>query len=325
MSAPATPGMPVTNGAELSHQRLERTGARIVAGTWGCAVITMAASAANAALTYGALGDNRTLGVATGVAVDIGLCVALIGDRRLYAHGLSSTWGRALRITTALMSLVLNVGISLREGHYFAALLHSFLPVLLIVLCEYGQDVLLQFTALRERETAQRAQMAPVPIAEPLPQPHRPLSAPVPAAPVPSVRPVPDSHERQAPAWAATRTVTWSPSSTATDTSAPPSAPSNGTTLNTKIGSSPSIAAPGGHTSGRAPRKPGEDDLITRVRQLIAESEGHTPGRRTVAKRLGVTEHQARVAIDAVLASTGASLNGSGGAIASRITGGGAR
>ena len=37
------------------------------------------------------------------------------------------------------MSLVLNVGISLRDGHYFAALLHSFLPVLLIVLCEYGQ------------------------------------------------------------------------------------------------------------------------------------------------------------------------------------------
>ena len=109
---------------------LERTGRRIVAGTWGCAAITMAASAANAALTYGALGDNRALGLATGIAVDIGLCVALIGDRRLYTHGLASGWGRALRITTAVMSLVLNVGISLRDGHYFAALLHSFLPLL---------------------------------------------------------------------------------------------------------------------------------------------------------------------------------------------------
>jgi hypothetical protein len=58
---------------------LVRTGRWIVAGTWGCAIIVMAASAANAALTYGALGDNRILGLATGVAVDIGLCVALIG------------------------------------------------------------------------------------------------------------------------------------------------------------------------------------------------------------------------------------------------------
>lgn len=87
----------------------------------------MVASAANAALTYGAFGDNRALGLATGIAVDIVLCVALIGDRRLYVYGLSSNWGRALRITTAPMSLILNTGISLRDGHYFAALLHSFL------------------------------------------------------------------------------------------------------------------------------------------------------------------------------------------------------
>ncbi|MBV9650058.1 MAG: hypothetical protein JO296_07965, partial [Pseudonocardiales bacterium] len=168
MSAAATSSVGVDAGVEVS--RVERTAQRIVAGTWGCAGITMAASAANAALTYGALGDNRGLGLATGVAVDIGLCVALIGDRRLYAHGLSSNWGRALRVTTAVMSLILNVGISLRDGHYFAALLHSFLPVLLIVLCEYGQDVLLQFAALRQqREAAQQAQVAPAPVAEAVP------------------------------------------------------------------------------------------------------------------------------------------------------------
>lgn len=134
----------------------ERTAKAIVAGTWGCAAIVMVASAANAALTYGALGDNRALGLATGIAVDISLCVGLIGDRRLYAHGLSSTWGRVLRITTAVMSLILNTGISLREGHYFQALLHSFLPVLLIVLCEYGQDVLLRLTALAREQAAEQ-------------------------------------------------------------------------------------------------------------------------------------------------------------------------
>jgi hypothetical protein len=127
---------------------LERTGRSIVAGTWGCAAIVMIGSATNAFLTYGALGDNRALGLATGIAVDIALCVALIGDRRLYVHGLSSNWGRALRITAALMSLVLNAGLALRDGHLFQAFLHSFLPILLIVVTEYGQSVLLAFAGL---------------------------------------------------------------------------------------------------------------------------------------------------------------------------------
>jgi hypothetical protein len=110
----------------------------------------MAGSATNAFLAYGALGDNRGLGLATGLAVDIGLCVALIGDRRLYAHGLSSNWGRVLRISTAVRSLVLNTCISLRDGHYLSALMHAFLPILLVVLTEYGQDVPLKFTALAQ-------------------------------------------------------------------------------------------------------------------------------------------------------------------------------
>jgi len=255
MSAAATPSVGVDAGVEVS--RVERTAQRIVAGTWGCAGITMAASAANAALTYGALGDNRGLGLATGVAVDIGLCVALIGDRRLYAHGLSSNWGRALRVTTAVMSLILNVGISLRDGHYFAALLHSFLPVLLIVLCEYGQDVLLQFAALRQqREAAQQAQVAPAPVAEAVPQRHRPFAPPPVAAaqvePVPAVPPAP-------------------------------------------------LPTPPVHTPEPSPPKPTpptEDVLVTRLRRLIRDNGGHAPGRRTVAKQLGITEHQARVVLD---------------------------
>ena len=127
---------------------VEQTSRRIAFGTWGCAGIVMAGSAINAWTTYSSSGDNRALGLATGVAVDIALCVALIGDRRLNLHGLSSSWGRSLRITTALMSLILNVGVALREHHYFMALCHAFLPILLIVLTEYGQDVVLKFTKL---------------------------------------------------------------------------------------------------------------------------------------------------------------------------------
>ena len=251
---------------------LERTGQRIVAGTWGCAAITMAASAANAALTYGALGDNRVLGLATGLAVDIGLCVALIGDRQLYEHGLSSTWGRALRITTAVMSLILNVGISLRDGHYFAALLHSFLPVLLIVMTEYGQDVLLQFTALRQqREAAQQAQVAPMPVAEAVPQLHQPFASPPVAAtrvePVPAVSPTP----RPTP---------------------------------------PPARAP--KPSPPKPTPPTEDALVTRLRRLIRDNDGHAPGRRTVAKQLGITEHQARVVLDQLVSAGSPDSNGAG-------------
>lgn len=136
------------HSSERPTATVERTGRSIVAGTWGCAVIVMVGSAASAAVAYDYLGEHWGLGLATGIAVDIALCVALVGDRRLYAHGLTSNWGRALRITTALMSLVLNAGVAFATGHYFLAFLHSFLPVLLVVLTEYGQDVLLQFTGL---------------------------------------------------------------------------------------------------------------------------------------------------------------------------------
>lgn len=141
--------------------RLERTGRAIVAGTWGCAGIVMVGSAINAVLTFGGIGDNRVLGLATGVAVDIALCVALIGDRRLYVHGLSSNWGRALRVTAALMSLVLNAGLAVRDGHFFAAGLHAFLPILLVFLTESGQDYLLKFTGLTRSEGTNTRQAEP--------------------------------------------------------------------------------------------------------------------------------------------------------------------
>jgi phage-related baseplate assembly protein len=56
-----------------------------------------------------------------------------------------------------------------------------------------------------------------------------------------------------------------------------------------------------------------DDDLVTRVRKLLAESDGQPLGRRMVAKRLGITEHQARTALDLVAATAGPVLNGTGG------------
>jgi hypothetical protein len=58
------------------------------------------------------------------------------------------------------------------------------------------------------------------------------------------------------------------------------------------------------------------DPVTTRVRELI-ERTGRIPGRRVVARELGITEHQARTALERVTAPpkrNRASLNGVGGA-----------
>jgi hypothetical protein len=61
----------------------------------------------------------------------------------------------------------------------------------------------------------------------------------------------------------------------------------------------------------------GTDPVAARVRELI-ERTGRIPGRRVVARELGITEHQARTALERVTApppmSNRVSLNGVGGA-----------
>jgi hypothetical protein len=61
----------------------------------------------------------------------------------------------------------------------------------------------------------------------------------------------------------------------------------------------------------------GTDPMAARVRELI-ERTGRIPGRRVVARELGITEHQARTALERVTApppvSNRVSLNGVGGA-----------
>jgi hypothetical protein len=143
----------------------ERTSRAIVTGVWCCALIVMIGSAINAWVTYSD-GDNRVLGLATGLAVDIGLCVALVGDRFLARHGLTSRWGRVLMLTTAGMSLVLNVGTPLRAGHYYQAFLHAFVTLLIVLLAAYGLDFLLklaELSATRKEEMSDTQQQSTAP------------------------------------------------------------------------------------------------------------------------------------------------------------------
>lgn len=61
---------------------------------------------------------------------------------------------------------------------------------------------------------------------------------------------------------------------------------------------------------------PGDDDLVTRVRQVIEASTTagtRPPGRRAIAKQLNASEHQVRVALELVGSTTGPALNGTSG------------
>lgn len=136
------------------NQSVERTGRLVRKLLWADALILMAGSASSAALTYIHFNDHGLRGLALGVAVDIGLCVALIGDRQLHLHGRTSAWGRTLRIGAAMAALILNCGVAVAIGNYYLAFLHAFLPLLLIALMEYDQDIQLQFAAIQADEAA---------------------------------------------------------------------------------------------------------------------------------------------------------------------------
>jgi len=64
-------------------------------------------------------------------------------------------------------------------------------------------------------------------------------------------------------------------------------------------------AAVGDGSPGAHPAEPTDpadelDDLTTRARQLLATSSGRPPGRRALARELGITEHRARTVLDLV-------------------------
>ena len=61
-----------------------------------------------------------------------------------------------------------------------------------------------------------------------------------------------------------------------------------------------SAVPPGAHSVDPAGTVAELDDLTTRARQLLATSSGRPPGRRALARELGITEHRARTVLDLV-------------------------
>ncbi len=130
------------------------TGRLVLTGLWIDAGLVMAASAWNGGRALEILGDPFWAGILLGLAVDVGLAVALIGDRALHLAGRVEHWGRALRITTALMSLALNCAVAAYLGQWGLVVFHAFLPLLLILLSEYSQSSTLQFRDIAEEHAA---------------------------------------------------------------------------------------------------------------------------------------------------------------------------
>lgn len=126
----------------------------VLTALWIDAALVMAASAWNGGRALENMGDPFGFGILLGLAVDVGLAAALVGDRALHLNGCSEPWGRALRITTALMSLGLNCSVATSEGRTGLAMFHAFLPVLLILLSEYAQSSTLQFRDIADQHLA---------------------------------------------------------------------------------------------------------------------------------------------------------------------------
>lgn len=137
---------------------LRRKSKVIGAGQWCVALIVMAGSAWSAELAYQHLGEHVGVGALTGFGVDLALASGLILDGWMRSAGQPTRWGTALRWLTAFMTLCLNAGVSALTGHYVLAFMHTFLPVVLVVLTEAGQESQLKLhTLARERVAAEKA------------------------------------------------------------------------------------------------------------------------------------------------------------------------
>jgi hypothetical protein len=172
---------------------LTRTGVWINRAIWAVALIVMAFSAGTVYQLLVAYAVPWWQAWMLAPAVDIALCVGLVGDRALHRHGARVGWGTTLRWTTALITLALNTAgsaITPQGPDIGAVLIHAVAPVLLIVLTEAGQAYQLAFTQLAataaspepmaaERTTADgRPAPAAAPVSRPAASERKPAASP---------------------------------------------------------------------------------------------------------------------------------------------------
>jgi hypothetical protein len=214
-------------------------------------------------------------------------------------------WLTATKWYAGVATWGMNIWSSAAAGSFAGIWLHSVAPGLVLLLAEAAPRVRRHMANIIDELEHELAPVTakPEPVVE-LPAPTYarvgPASWTAPAAPawrsaVPPPAPVADSEPVAKPAGSVGAGVA-EPAPTPEPTPAPVRAPEP-----PRVTPSPT-AAPAT-----------DDELATRVRKLLNGASGPTPGRRTIAKQLGITEHQARTALELVGATTGPTLNGSAG------------
>lgn len=155
------PHLTATTEVAVTARDVESAGRITTVAQWGVAVVVMAGSMAAGGVTFHYLHEAAALGVVTAFAVDLALAAWLLISRRLRAVGVSSRWGVALELTTAVMTLFLNVGAALfREGispglaRALLAVAHGFLPVMLMLVTLAGGEAQSQLLRVRRAREA---------------------------------------------------------------------------------------------------------------------------------------------------------------------------
>lgn len=141
-------------GSSARIEDIKRTGRTSTAAQWSVASVVMIGSAASAGIGFDYLGEHWTIGVITGLGVDLALASGLVIGRRLRAVGVTTVWGTVLTWLTGVMTLCLNSGAAVVTGHYSLAVAHAFLPALLVVLCEAGSEAQLKLHSLAQSTAA---------------------------------------------------------------------------------------------------------------------------------------------------------------------------
>ena len=173
----------------MTEQAAERAVRAISGLVWTDAVIVMVLSATTTANLFQAHGGNWAKGFALGLAIDLALAAALIGDQAVHGLGQTSGWGTALRWITAGMSLVTNCAASAQQRDVLGVVLHAIPPVLLVVLTEAAQQYRTALATVQHRREEEQRRTEARRVA----QQQKPAPTPAPAAPTapkPAVPPV---------------------------------------------------------------------------------------------------------------------------------------
>lgn len=171
---------------QVELHRARRTSARINWALWGIAAGVMVYGAGNVTALLLAHATPWPTAWLLSSMVDLGLCVALWGDRVLHMYGRSESWLTALRWITAAMTWALNVAGNALPVHgradWVGVGIHSCGPLLLVVVAEAAGAIQRHVTAIIgdiESALSNTTARKPAPTAPTKPAPAtRPTSTP---------------------------------------------------------------------------------------------------------------------------------------------------